>query len=225
MADDDLAADIVSGKYGGGYYGGPTFNPYFTYYNPIGLLPRELLQTKPAPDPPHLTFTVDTVGQTIPRTIGLCRLPLKVIWIGPVQQIGEEPPAGITTMTFAAALCQPFDPFEGGAPIGIWDGSDLIFDPAQDGAVIPDSWTDPEVAAALLASLSTVRIYPGSESQEPDPLIVADKGASVTPAFRGLRYIVFENYPIRHGLPQLSVSWRSKKNPDSSSSAIEIAGS
>lgn len=190
-----------------------------TYIGPPPSAPAE-----PAPGPPHLTFTVDTVGQTIPRTIGLCRLPLKIIWIGPVQQIGEAPPNGITTMTFAAALCQPFDPFEGGAPIGIWDGVDLIFDPAQDGAVIPDSWTDPEISAALLASLSTVRIYPGTESQEPDPLIVADKGASFTPAFRGLRYIVFENYPVRQ-LPQISAAWRSKKKPDTAGTfAIELPG-
>lgn len=40
----------------------------------------------------------------------------------------------------------------------------------------------------------TIRFYNGSETQTPDPLIVAKDGAA--PAYRGTSYIVFENMPV-----------------------------
>jgi hypothetical protein len=39
-------------------------------------------------------------------------------------------------------------------------------------------------------------IYPGDEAQNPDPTIQATQGASVTPAYRGICYAVFENFPL-----------------------------
>lgn len=53
----------------------------------------------------------------------------------------------------------------------------------------------------------TYRIYSGSESQAPDPLIQAKQGTPEIPAYRGLAYVVFERFPIgRYGnrLPQFS---------------------
>lgn len=40
----------------------------------------------------------------------------------------------------------------------------------------------------------TIRFYPGTETQSPDPLIVAKDGAA--PAYRGVSYVVFERLPI-----------------------------
>ena len=51
------------------------------------------------------------------------------------------------------------------------------------------------------------RIYTGSESQTPDPLIVAHDGVGNAPAYRGLAYIVFERMPLAdfgNRIPQLS---------------------
>ena len=42
----------------------------------------------------------------------------------------------------------------------------------------------------------TFRIYKGSETQDPDPLIQAKQGTLNVPAYRGLAYIVFERLPI-----------------------------
>ncbi|MDF3047404.1 MAG: hypothetical protein K0R73_522 [Candidatus Midichloriaceae bacterium] len=42
----------------------------------------------------------------------------------------------------------------------------------------------------------TIRIYKGSESQMPDPLIESFEGAGKTPAFRGQAYVVFEDLPL-----------------------------
>ncbi len=161
----------------------------------------------PSPTPTHLQFTFDTIGQTIVRTIGLCRVALKTIWVQGINSSGDSLPDGATTMTFAAAMCAPIDPTEGGTVAAMWDGGSLIFDPTQGGAIVPDEWDDAD--QALFASLGTIRVYPGTEYQLPDPTILADKGIAFTNAFRGLRYIVFINYPIKHGLPNLSVAWKS----------------
>ena len=51
----------------------------------------------------------------------------------------------------------------------------------------------------------TLRIYTGSETQTPDPLIVAKEGDA--PAYRGLAYVVFERLPLAsfgNRIPQLS---------------------
>jgi hypothetical protein len=52
-----------------------------------------------------------------------------------------------------------------------------------------------------------VRSYDGSETQTPDPLIVAKEGAANAPAYRGLAYVVFERLPLENfgnRIPQLS---------------------
>ena len=52
-----------------------------------------------------------------------------------------------------------------------------------------------------------MRSYTGSESQTPDPLIVAKEGADNAPAYRGLAYVVFERLPLAdfgNRIPQLS---------------------
>ncbi len=42
----------------------------------------------------------------------------------------------------------------------------------------------------------TIRIYKGTETQQPDPLIEARQGAGKAPAYRGTAYVVFERLPI-----------------------------
>lgn len=42
----------------------------------------------------------------------------------------------------------------------------------------------------------TVRIYKGTENQQPDPLIEARQGAGKAPAYRGTAYVVFEHLPV-----------------------------
>ncbi len=53
----------------------------------------------------------------------------------------------------------------------------------------------------------TWRFYPGSETQQPDPLIEAAEGAGNAPAYRGLSYVVFEDLPVDEfgaRMPQMS---------------------
>ncbi|CAN7644692.1 glycoside hydrolase/phage tail family protein [Rhizobium sp. LjRoot30] len=41
-----------------------------------------------------------------------------------------------------------------------------------------------------------MRVYPGTATQMPDPLIEAKQGAGKAPAYRGLAYVVFERLPL-----------------------------
>ena len=53
----------------------------------------------------------------------------------------------------------------------------------------------------------TYRLYRGTETQQPDSLILAKEGAGNAPAYRGTAYIVFERMPVTdfgNRLPQLS---------------------
>lgn len=65
-------------------------------------------------------------------------------------------------------------------------------------------WADGKlVDTAALA----MRVHTGTETQEPDPLIVAKQGADNAPAYRGLAYVVFEHLPLEgfgNRVPQFS---------------------
>lgn len=66
----------------------------------------------------------------------------------------------------------------------------------------------------------TTRLYTGTETQPPDPLIEEIEGVGNTPAYRGLAYIVFEDLPLANfgnRIPQLQfeiVRAISADNPD-----------
>lgn len=86
------------------------------------------------------------------------------------------------------------------------DGITWFVDPVINGGVDPA-----QVKTLLSAGLDAysignrVRIYRGTEDQEPDPLIVAHKGHS--PAYRGYTYIVFDSMDLSehfgNRLPQI----------------------
>jgi len=72
------------------------------------------------------------------------------------------------------------------------------------GARIDRIWANGEV---LDKSRYVHREYPGSEQQDPDPAIEADLGPAQSPAYRGLCYIVFEDFPLEafgNRIPNLS---------------------
>lgn len=158
-------------------------------------------------------FNFDTIGQTIPRSIGHVPLPMRLIWVLGVEQSGAE--ITVPTFTAAWALCRPIDPTEEGIVAAIFSGGQTIYDPNQGGVVIPDGMDD-ATATALKDALEASVIYPGDENQEPAPLIVSDKGEQ-TPAFRGLRYIIIPGMPVSQS--QLSMQW----NRSNSIPAVEFA--
>ena len=83
-------------------------------------------------------------------------------------------------------------------------------------------WAD---AKQLDLSQYTIRIYTGSETQIPDSLISAIEGAANTPAYRGLAYVVFENFPLAdfgNRIPNFSFEVQKKAlYPDYNNQTVE----
>ena len=144
----------------------------------------------------ELQVQASTEGAPIPRIYGRVRLAGQIIWATRLEEEvrtqtsgggkGGGPKVQTTTYAYyanlAIALCE--------GPIArierIWaDGKPL--DVEADGI--------------------TMRFYPGSETQAPDPLIAAKEGADNAPAYRGVAYVVFERLALeRFGnrIPQFS---------------------
>ncbi len=161
----------------------------------------------------ELRIQTSTEGAPIPRIYGRARLSGQVIWAAKFKEIitttnqtsggasggggggkglggGGGGGGGGTTTTsttsyayfarFAVGLC------EGGI--------------TRIGRV----WADGKL---LNLGEFNYRVYLGTETQTPDPLIEAIEGAGNIPAFRGLAYVVFEDLPLdRFGnrVPQLN---------------------
>jgi Putative phage tail protein len=51
-------------------------------------------------------------------------------------------------------------------------------------------------SSANVTKYNLPTIYQGTETQNPDPTIVAAEGADLTPAYRGLCYILWEDFPL-----------------------------
>ena len=133
-------------------------------------------------------------GAPIPRLWGRMRVPGQVIWATNLQEVvttstdsgGSKGGPKIKNVeyeyfaNFAVALCEGTIDRIG----RVWaDGKD--FDVSE----------------------LTYRLYRGTETQQPDSLILAKEGAGNAPAYRGTAYIVFERMPVTdfgNRLPQLS---------------------
>lgn len=165
-------------------------------------------------------------GAPIPKVYGSARLSGNVIWGKPLQEHKKKKKAGggkgggspkVTTYTytldFAMGLCEG----EIAGIVRMWDNGKLILDAspltAAEQAIVSGGGYVPDAVARFssffnktteLIGGGSMRVYPGSETQMPDPLIEADLGVGNTPAYRGLAYIVFDNYPTQQ-MPNITV--------------------
>lgn len=131
-----------------------------------------------------LIVQTSNYGKIIPIIYGKCRVAGNVIWSLPIEERqhsettggkgGVEPTITTTgysySVTLAIAICEG----EIDSIINIW--ADALLLPH----VITDKW----------------RVYKGDEKQLPDHLIEAHIGVGKTPAYRGLAYIVIENFQL-----------------------------
>jgi hypothetical protein len=161
----------------------------------------------PAPQPPHLQFNFNTIGRPIHAMIGRCRLPGNIIWASGISASGQ---VQVTSYcTFAASYGAPIDPTEDVSIVRMWANGTLFYDVAV-GGFLPPSNLDIASMSALEAAVSLSTVYLGSEGQTADPIIVDDKGADVTPGFRGQRYIVWPLFPLAvagNSVPNINVEW------------------
>lgn len=135
-----------------------------------------------------LAVQTSTYGRMIPMVFGSVRIAGNVIWSRPIKEIasttttrtggkggagGRRTSNASTTYSYYVTLA-----------IAVCEGEVTR---------INRVWAD---AQLLDLSQGVYRIYKGSETQLPDPLIESFEGVGRTPAYRGLAYIVIEDFPL-----------------------------
>ncbi len=138
-----------------------------------------------------LVVTSATLGRPLPIIYGTYRTGGNLIYgkeireVRTEEDVGKKGGKGSTSVSYsyfgtgAVAAC------EGEATIlTIWADSKPIYDTT---GAFPDSNEKYQ---------GKLRFYTGTETQEPDFLIQADKGITLTPAFRGTCYFVFDEIPL-----------------------------
>ena len=136
-----------------------------------------------------LAVQTSTYGRMIPMVFGTVRIAGNVIWSRPIKEMvttttttqgggkggGSAKKSKTTTtqysyyVTLAIAVCE------------------------GEVAQVNRVWADSKL---LDLSKGTYRVYKGTETQMPDALIEGFHGVGATPAYRGLAYVVIEDFPL-----------------------------
>lgn len=168
-------------------------------------------RTREGPRLESLRLMESREGAGIANVYGRMRIGGQVIWAARLKETRSTASAGgkggprVSTYAYSASFA-----------VGLCEGEIARVDRV---------WANGETVA--LADLPH-RLYRGSETQLPDPLIEAIEGAGCAPAYRGLAYIVFEDLPLdRFGnrLPQLSFEvYRTAPEADETASLAALLG-
>jgi len=154
--------------------------------------------------------TSSTYGSPIYKCYGTIKTGGQLIWSDDLKEHSQSQGKGggdVTTYSytgsFAVSVCE--GPVTG--VLRIWADNILIWSDIGTGN---DSVNEAlsRVFGLNGNTSSSVRIYLGGETQEPDSFIEAIEGIGNTPAYRGLCYIVFQNLPLEnHGnrIPNITV--------------------
>jgi hypothetical protein len=140
-----------------------------------------------------------TEGAGVPRVYGRARIGGQMIWatrfLERVSVSFESAPRSGKGGGNAAPKANFTYVYSASFAIGLCEGPI---------AFVRRIWAD---GAELDMTTLPIRIYKGSDEQQPDPLIVAKEGADAAPAYRGLAYVVFEELalaPFGNRIPQLT---------------------
>lgn len=189
--------------------------------DPVGILINIALQAaislvisalspKPNQKGPRLDdrqMTSSTYGEHLPIGYGTIILGGNVIWGTEIEEvarrrnIGKGNPFSAGTMTtyyYYANFAVAFARREAASLLSIYADGKLIY-----GSELKDG-----VYTLVRMEGLSFNFYPGSDTQDPDPLMVADVGADACPAYRGTCYIVFNRLPLKNfgnRVPQIRV--------------------
>lgn len=135
-----------------------------------------------------LSIQTSTYGKTIPIIYGSMRVSGNIIWSMPIKEIVTTE---MINQSYGKGFSRPKSTVENtqynyyiNVAIGICEG--VIDDIAR-------IWADNKL---LDKKNLNFRLYRGTEEQMPDSLIQSIEGIDKTPAYRGLAYIVIENFQI-----------------------------
>ena len=176
------------------------------------------LNLPPPPKPYESRVQVSTYGNPIPIVYESARLAGNVIYMQPVRETvvrSKHRQDGVRyyeytktyASTFAIAFCE--GPVEGVSRI--WVNGEVFADyrdpagefyPAGSVALASANLSTTVARAAVYFS-----IYTGTQTQTADAELSAILGATETPSYRGICYIVFRNFPVGEfrGIPQIEV--------------------
>lgn len=158
-----------------------------------------------------LSVQTSTYGRGIPIVYGSARLGGNVIWSDDMKEHkhvetssssgkgggGGSEAKTVTysyTCTFAIGFCE-----------GEIQGIRRIW---ADGKLITDYSEDRDMKTLIMMDLQQGELYRGTEDQEPDPTIESIEGVGNVPAYKGLAYIVFEDFNLddyRKRIPNIEV--------------------
>lgn len=184
MSSGGLVGGVVGAAIGFVVSGGNPMGAVYGWF--IGSTAGSILfpEQMQGPRIEDLKAQASTLGWCVPKTYGTNRHAGNVIWQPPLIEVATEQDAKggpeVTTFTYFAHAAVLVCEGEIAGIRRIWANKRLIYD-ARTTNTGPQ--TDPVISA--------MRIYKGTETQMPDPLIVAQEGDS--PAYRGWAYVVFEN--------------------------------
>ena len=133
-----------------------------------------------------LAVQTSTYGRMIPIVFGTVRIAGNVIWSLPIKELqttttvrsgkgggGRSQSSSTTTFSYYATLA-----------IAVCEGEVTRVDRV---------WADSKL---LDLSQGTYRVYKGTQDQMPDALIESYQGVGATPAYRGMAYVVIEDFPL-----------------------------
>lgn len=197
MSVGQLAGGLIGGAIGWSLSGNPFLGAQLGMMVG-GYLDPPKTPTQEGPRVSDLTTQTSTYGAVIPRIYGTDAVAGNVIWLENNQlketatkkKSSGKGGGGKTSTrtytysaTFAVVLCK-------GPIIGIrrmWIGPDLVYDAGS---------SDPSTITASNQSAVGWTLYLGSNTQGADPRMQATLGVANTPAYRGLAYLVFEDFAL-----------------------------
>ncbi len=175
----------------GGFLGGSTGGLFDAQLFGSGRTRRSVREGRRLDD---LSVQTSTYGKTIPITYGTVRLAGNVIWSRPIKETATTTTSTTTT--------------SGGKGGGGGGGASTVSETTTtysysvslaiaicEGEIdeVLRVWAD---AKLLDVSQGTYRVYTGGENQLPDSYIEGFEGVGNTPAYRGVSYVVIEDFPL-----------------------------
>lgn len=205
MSNPAQAVLSIGGAFVGFWLGGPAGAAWGFQIGGLAgsaLFPTDL-GTVSGPRLNDLSVQVSTVGAPIPIVYGTFALSGNVIWssgiietVKKTRQGGKGGPTQtVKTYTYkvncAVGVCEG----EIGGILRVWADAKLIYDarPQQ------TDETDAEYAARVdsnAAYVARMEVYTGTHDQEPDPTIESFEGVGNVSGFRGLAYVVFNDFQL-----------------------------
>lgn len=146
-----------------------------------------------------LSVAASTYGNIIPEVYGTTRVAGNMIWATPIKENKKKKRAGkggsyYNDYTYTCDFAMSFAKGPVQEVRRIWADGKIIYDVTGQSEVIN-------------ANKYRMRVYMGTEDQVPDTLIQADKGVDYAPAYRGLCYVVFDDFLLTdfgNRIPQMA---------------------